>query len=308
MEGDIKREARKQYLHYFRPWFIAIGVLLAACAVLRIGGIIAEGRNVRSNHNAPDERVYDFADVMTDKEEEKLRQIIAKYEKKYGIDIVLMTIRQPVEGEEAKAQYSYRSTDWESNMTDIADDFWEEKKFGFNKDREGDGVMLLHNRYEGQDGYHLNTSGKVEQAFSVRDIEEVLDAVDVYYYKGMSYQSYRAYVEQVGKILGGVNVIAVPWPIVLCVPLVAALIYAAVHRKKNKAQNTTAVNAYVVGGKPVMLEKTDEFIRKSVTYRRIETGSSSGGGSRSSGGGGGGGGGHHVSRSGASHGGGSRRH
>lgn len=309
MDSDIKREARKQYLHYFRPWFIAIAILLAACAALQIGRMTANGSKVRSNHNAPSERVYDFADVMTDKEEEKLRKIIAKYEKKYGIDIVLMTIRQPVEGEAAKEQYGYRSTDWDNNMTDIADNFWDENKFGFDRDFEGDGVMLLHNWYEGQDGYHLNTSGIVERTFSIWDLEEVLDAVDKYYYKGKPYRAYKAYVEQVGKLLEGGYVAPIPWTFILVVPLVAAFIYAAVHRKKNKAQNTTTVNTYVADGKPVVLDKSDEFLRKSVTFRRIESGGSSGGGGRSGGGSrSSGGGGHHVSRSGASHGGASRRH
>lgn len=31
MEEDFKKEARKQYLHYFRFWFIGIGILAAAC-------------------------------------------------------------------------------------------------------------------------------------------------------------------------------------------------------------------------------------------------------------------------------------
>lgn len=108
------------------------------------------------------------------------------------------------------------------------------------------------------------------------------------------------------------------------ISLIVALIYAATHLIQSPARNTTAVNAYVIGGKPVMNRKTDVFLRKSVTQRRIETSSeSSGGSSRSSGSShsnssssyrssgsssrSSGGGGHHVSRSGASHGGGSRR-
>ena len=30
MENDFKKEARKQYLHFFRVWFIVVGVLLVA--------------------------------------------------------------------------------------------------------------------------------------------------------------------------------------------------------------------------------------------------------------------------------------
>lgn len=95
----------------------------------------------------------------------------------------------------------------------------------------------------------------------------------------------------------------IPWVLVFVVPVVIAGIYAAANLNQKKAQNTTAVNAYVEGGKPVLKASSDDFIRKSVVTRKIET-NSGGGSSRSSSGGGG----HHRSSSGASHGGGSRRH
>jgi len=88
----------------------------------------------------------------------------------------------------------------------------------------------------------------------------------------------------------------------LGLPTIVALIYMFVHMHQKKAKNTTTANTYVAGGRPVLKNKSDRFIRKHVSSRRIETSSSSGGGSRSSGGGG-----HHRSSSGASHGGGSRR-
>ena len=82
---------------------------------------------------------------------------------------------------------------------------------------------------------------------------------------------------------------------------VVAAIYAASHLSKNKAKKTVAVNAYVAGGRPSIKNQGDQFIRKNVVKRRIETSSGSSGGSS-------GGGGHHVSHSGASHGGGGHRH
>ena len=30
MNEEIKKEARKQYFHYFRVWFILVGILLVA--------------------------------------------------------------------------------------------------------------------------------------------------------------------------------------------------------------------------------------------------------------------------------------
>lgn len=302
MENDIKKEAKRQFFHYFRFWFIAIGVLLLVSIGLA-GLKLMNSRRTRTNHESPTERVYDYADVLTDKEEEKLRTHIAQKEEELHIDIVLVTFNQAVEGQEAKEQYDYRSVCWEDNMQDLADDFWDENKFGYNRGFEGDGILFLHNLYEGQSGGHLDTSGRVETAFSDYDVDRVMDAIQNNFYQGGFYQAYLAYIDTVAEVLEGPEV-PIPFSggMSVAISLIAALIYAATHLIQRPAQNTTAVNAYVMGGKPVMNRKTDVFLRKSVTKRRIETSSGSSGGSHSSGGGG-----HHVSRSGASHGGGSRR-
>lgn len=304
MEYDFKREARKQYLHYFRFWFIAVAVLAVICTVLGAMKFL-ESRRGRTNHAAPAERVYDYADVLTDAEEEQLRRYIAEKEEKLHIDIVLVTISKSVEGAEAKEQYGYRSVVWEDNMQDIADDFWDENKYGYNKGLEGDGILLLHNWYEGQNGEQLSTSGRVEDLFSLQNLHTVLYAVDKYY-ETDPYRAYLAYIDTVEELMShDIEEVSVLGGMGFILSMIVALIYAAVHLVQKPAQNTTAVNAYVLGGKPEMNRRSDDFIRKSVATRRIQTSSSGGGGrSHSSSGGGG----HHVSRSGASHGGASHRH
>ena len=299
MENDFRKEARKQYLHYFRFWFIGIGILALLC----IGfGIMKRNRGEvpRTNDQAPAERVFDYADVLTDTQEEELRRYIAETERKLQIDIVLVTFSQSVEGEEAMREYGLRSQSWEQNMQDIADDFWDENHYGYNQGFEGDGVLLLHNWYEGQNGEHLSTSGSVERAFSSRDIDRVLDAVDQYYDTD-PFKAYKAYVKRVDSLLDSSLRLPFSWWTVLILPVIIALGYAISGSAQKKAENTVAVNAYVAGGKPEINEKSDELLRKNVAVRKIET-ASSGAGS------GGGGGGHHHSSSGASHGGGSHRH
>lgn len=300
MSDIYKKEAIKQYLHYFRIWFIIVGVVAVMTTAAGIFHHIRYSAE-RANTSAPRERVYDNADILTDDEEEKLREYIAEKEAKYKVDFVILTFSQPVEGEEA-LQYGCRSRDWESNMTDIADDFWDENGYGFNKNFNGDGSILIDNRYEGQRGEWLSTSGRVEDNFSTHVVEEVLNAVDVYY-DSDPYRAYKRYIDTVCSYLDE-NVLTF-FPVSQIVALIVAGVYALSHLGKNKAQNTTTVNTYVAGGKPVMNNAQDEFIRKNVVKRKIET--SSGGGS-SGGHSSGGGGGHHISSSGASHGGGGHRH
>ncbi len=300
MEEDVKKEARRQYLRYFRFWFLAVAVLAIACIALKLS---QGAREVpRTNSEAPTERVYDYANVLTDAEEADLREYIAQMEKKHRIDIVLVTFSQSVEGEEAREKYGLRSASWEQNMQDLADDFWDEHKFGYNKGFEGDGALLLHNWYEGQNGEHLSTSGSVEHKFSLRDIDEVLYAVDEYYDTN-PYKAYRAYVKELCRRMDTSLSLPFSWGFVVILPIIIVLFYALIGAVQKKAENTVAVNAYVEGGRPQMRNKTDGLLRKNVVTRKIETSSGSRGGGGSSGGGG-----HHTSSGGASHGGGSHRH
>ena len=62
IEENFKKVARRQYLHFFRFWFIAIGILALACVIMKI----AQKDVPRANHEAPAERVYDYADVLTE--------------------------------------------------------------------------------------------------------------------------------------------------------------------------------------------------------------------------------------------------
>lgn len=303
MGDSIKKEARKQYFHYFRVWFIVIGILLVVTVIMGVKHVI-ESNVPRTNFSAPAERVYDYADVLTDAEEESLRQRIAEVESTRHIDIVLVTFNQSVEGEEAMRQYGYRSANWEQNMMDYADDFWDQNQYGYNKGFEGDGCILVHNWYEGQNGEHLSTSGRVEDRCSVRDIDTVLDAVDAYYATD-PYRAYMAYIDRISSLMsGGTQTDSFSFATSFVLPLIAALIYALTNLSQKKAKDTTTASTYVEGGKPVMKARADDFIRKSVVTRKIETSSSGG----HSGGGHSGGGGHHTSSSGASHGGGSHRH
>ena len=311
MSDDITKMARKQYLKYFRVWFIVVIILAVIGGVKVVSSMISkEGNTGRKNEDAPKERVYDEAGILTDEEEDKLRDYIAEMEEKYQADFVILTLNEPILDREAYA-YGHHTRgwlmeddldDWDAAMRDIADYFWDENEYGYNKGFEGDGSILVDNRYEGQRGEWLSTSGKVEDALGIGEIEDILYAVDDYYDTD-PYRAYVRYIDRVchhlersegiyfgaGYYLGGLVVITL-----ICI------FYCAGHLQGNKARDTTALNTYVAGGKPQMRNANDTFLRKAVTKRRIETSSGSGG-SR-------GGGGHHTSHSGASHGGGGHRH
>ena len=287
MDKEIKVEARKQYLRYFRIWFIVLGILAVIFAVTAIGSMV--GGKGRGNNSAPLERVYDYADVLTSEEEQKLREHIAKCEEQYQLDLVLVTINEDVESQGS----------WNRVMMNKADDFYDENNYGYDK-IHGDGALLLDNWYEDADGSQKGSwfsgCGVAQQKFDDYDIDEVLDAV---YYKveNSPYAAYKAYVDTTCALVERNSGIQLPWLIVLGGPIAIALIYAFTKLHQAPAKDTTTSRTYVSGGNPVMNTQSDDFIRKNVVTRRIETnsgGSSSGGGS-------------HRSSSGVRHSGGGRR-
>ncbi|MCH5269462.1 MAG: TPM domain-containing protein [Lachnospiraceae bacterium] len=291
----------KQYFSYFKIWFIILGVL----AVL-VGGatLVKYTTSDRNNYHAPEERVYDYADVLTDSEEEDLRKLIADREKRIGCDIVLVTINESV-----LERYGFtENTDsnWEYCMQTYADDFYDEHRFGYNTDFEGDGVLLLDNWYEGENGSEkgswLSTSGKVYRRYSTRMINSLLD--DVYNLVDRSpYRAYRAYIEDIYHEMGDDNSAgSMMNPLALfIISLVVAAIFVVSNLKVKEGTKTTVASTYVENGSIRFNVKQDKLVNKFVTSRVIQTSSGSGGGSHSGGGGG------HRSSSGAHHGGGGRR-
>lgn len=308
MEKDIKREALRQYFKYFKIWFIIAGIL----AVITIGAAVVHAltpKPVRGNGQEPTERVYDYADMLTEEEEQSLREYIAECEEKIQADIVIVTISESVEYDlqdpdlpEAFHAKEVGSTDWSTAMRDLADNFYDYNNYGYNK-VYGNGVLLLDNSYEGQKGSWLSTCGNVYDYFGDYEIDQALYAVDDYIDES-PYRAYKNCISYVTRTMEesqeSMPMTFAPW---ILVGLVVALIYAAVNLHQNKAKDTTATNQYVDGKKPKINDTRDQYLRKNVVTRRIETSSSSGGSSHRSGGHGG----SHRSSSGVSHGGGGHR-
>lgn len=292
MENDFKKEARKQFIHYFRIWFIVLGILAVVCILVTAGSRLGRWIGSSGNHSASEERVYDEADVLSDEEEERLRAYIAEKESKYRIHLVLVTINEDVES----------SGYWDTVMMNKADNFYDEQNYGFDK-VHGDGVLLLDNWYKdergSQQGSWLSTCGRVYERFSETDINTVLNRVGTYVEED-PYRAYKAYVDSVCGRLEDYEKVSLPISVIILVPIIVAVVFALVNLRIAPAKDTTNASTYVSGGTPKMKASSDDFIRKNVTSVRVQ--SSSSGGGRSGGHGGG-----HRSSGGISHGGGGRR-
>lgn len=298
MEKEYRREAQKQYFHYFRFWFLAVIIVLIITSVFGIRKFLLNDKTeniARNNNEAPAERVFDYANVLTDAEETKLRELIARREAQIKCDIVLVTIRESVET---------ASVSWDTAMRDYADDFYDNNNYGYNK-VHGDGVLLLDNWQNGEAGSWLTTTGIVYERFGNYEINMVLD--EVYRYIDNSpYRAYEAYINEVYNLMaagGGstFSTITMPLSLVIIIPIIVLILFIIIGLTPAIGKTTVTPRTYLAPGGSVMNARADDFIRKHVTSRRIPRNDGGGGG------GGGGRGGGHVSRGGVSHGGGGRR-
>lgn len=289
----------KQYFSYFKIWFIVLGIL----AILTGAITFLNNKNVyvRKNSQAPDRRVFDYANVLTDAQEAELEELIAKREQQIGCDLVLVTINESVLA--AYGMTENTDANWERAMMQYADDFYDQNNFGYNM-VHGDGALLLDNWYEGETGSWFSTCGRVYTHYSNYMINRVLD--DVYdLVERDPYRAYRTYIENVYREMGGGDKEPIGEAVFgsLVISLIVAIIFVVSHLKGKLGKKTTEASTYLEQGSIRFNVRQDELIGKHVTSTVISTSSSGGSGGRSSGGGGGG----HRSSGGVSHGGGGRR-
>ena len=289
----------KKYLEYFKIWFIVAGIFLIIGLGCKIYTNSQKVDFVRSNTEAlTTERVFDYADKMTDEEEESLRQKIAVTEDKIGCDIIIVTLDETLEDYAKSYEPQIGHVEPYQYTMVYADNFYDEHKFGYNEPY-GDGVLLLDNWYREKDGSVYSwmcTTGKAEHRYSSDMIDSTL-SLSLENVEEDPYHAYSLFVDLVAIDLAQKGEGAPLIPAIFSFPLalIAAVIFFFVNRGGKKGSKTISTTTYVEGGKPEILDRRDIFINKTVTKRVIQTESSS----KSSGGGG-----SHVSAGGRSHGGG----
>ena len=292
----------KEYLRYFSIPFALVGILAVVTlgTVLVKGGADVDAVASGNTQRTTTERVFDYADKLTDVEEDTLREKIAKAEQKTKCDIVLVTLNESLVEYAAQYEDIIGPVDTSECVMVYADNFYDEHKFGYDE-AHGDGVIFLDNWYREADGgvySWMSTSGRAEDMYSSEMIDQLLtDSLD--YVEDNPYIAYSAMVDYfVIDMTGGSAADTIFNPLYIFIAaVVIALIFLLVNWSSKKGKRTTTDRTYVVGGNPVFRRREDRFLYKNVTKRKVESSSSSGGG----------GGGHHRSSGGHSHGGGGHR-
>ncbi len=254
----------KKYISYFKFWFLAI-LLLAVLLVVLLAVRGRESAAERTNQECDtQERVFDYADVLTVDQEEALRAVIAEQEKRTACDIVLVTLNESLADYAAayEEELGYLTPDRYTMV--YADNFYDEHQFGYDRPY-GDGVLLLDNWYREADGgvySWLSTCGRAEDRFS----SSMIDSLLMEALANADQDPYGAYVKYVNLFAemmtgsGGIPDIPVFAPLVLAV--LGTVLFVESALRNHRGSKTVNLTTYVEGGKPELKRQEGYFLKE----------------------------------------------
>ncbi len=259
--------------------------------------------------DSDDNRVYDYADILSGSQEAELYARIIKLQDKHKMDIIILT-SDDIDGKS-----------WEA----YADDFYDEHAFGYEQEH-GTGIIFLISMDSSNRGITITTSGHAMENFTDLEIEWMYDDIIEYMYDADYNGGCECFLELVDDYVDNsevaengyydeeandwVETSASPgsvWKrtfsfgsvlIRLLISSVIGLVVVLILRSKAKTKATVSNSTYLESGRLDYKVKSDVFTGTTETKRRIPDSSSSSGGGHSS---------VHTSSGGFSHGGGGGR-
>ena len=258
------------------------------------------------------EKIYDFAEVLTEEEEKILKQKIEEFIEKNQMDLVIVTDKIPYPEEIKNYCYNDAKADKEEKefTENYAADFYDYNDFGLDF-KNNSGILLVRNTeidpcYNAM-YYDMLTFGNAQLHFTQREYDEVLDGIydnlksqdylkgfekfidmtNNHIQSGIPREMQNYYIDENGDLQKHPDppaVYKIPWPIVLSVSLVITIIVMSILIKKNKmVQKARAAGEYLRKESVKITNRQDVFINSHTTsYTTSSSSGSSGGGGFSS--------------------------
>ncbi len=219
-------------------------------------------------------RVNDYADLLSDSQETKLREKLDEISEKNQCDVVILTVDE-LDGKSSQA---------------YADDFYDENGFGFGANY--DGILLLVSM--GQRDWAISTCGYGITAFTDAGMDYMVDRFKPDLSDGDYYKAFDTYADlcddflvqaKTGNPYDVGNLPKTPlglhWILIaLVVGVIIAVIVIGVmiNDLKSVRPNNRAAD-YQKEGSFVLNTQKDMFLYRTVSKTKIQKQSSSGGGS-----------------------------
>ncbi|MBR6187245.1 MAG: TPM domain-containing protein [Clostridia bacterium] len=218
-------------------------------------------------------RVFDHADVVSDKDEQMLEEQIASMQGEYPFDVVILT----EESLRGQSLYNYSET------------FYDTGSFG----EDGILLLLVTGGGAGNRDYDICTAGKGRKIFGESAMEALDDAMLPYLRRSEYASGISQFVRAVSSRLNAyqpLNRALRVLPVALLIGLAVGLIVASVFRHQMKTvRRKTDAASYIRQEKSGITRREDVYLYTTTTTHRVSTssGSRSGGGGHSHAGGGG---------------------
>ncbi len=244
-----------------------------------------------------EQKIYDFADILSDEYEEELYDTSIDFYKNTGFELIVLT----------DSFYNYSDVDNEA----FVQDFYDYNDFGLD-DEYYSGVVIFRNNYDGLPYYGIYTFGEAQLYFSNDRVNNILDLIfndmksanyknafntviselNDYYEHGISSKYKNYYIDENGMM---VEKYQPPILAALIIATIGTILIIGILVSKNKMiKKATTAADYLNKNSIYYSVNEDKFINSHTTsyVRPRDTGGSSDGGSHvgSSGRGSGGGG------------------
>lgn len=260
-------------------------IIIMILALLITTGRAAAAQQTSGNAGG----IFDGADLLTDSEEQALKEKLSKYAEKYEADIAIVTTAD-AGGQTAQAYADAYAEKLGQSMT--ADEY--------------PGILFLIDMDNRE--IYIATQGKAIGWYDEKRIDKILDNCYDHIIEGEYKATCGAFLKGIRDYMGReagrsarMDIFGVLIRLVIALVVGAAATFAMVHKRGGRV--TTSAATYFNAAQSHLNGKEDHFINRTVTRRHIPKPQNNGG----HGGGSSGGGGVHMSSGGGAHGGGGRK-
>ncbi len=230
------------------------------------------------------EKIYDFANILTDEEETEIKERINKFIQKTNMDMVIVT-----------DQFAYIN---ESENEEYAEDFYDYNDFGLEFENDS-GVLFFRNNNESDPYFDMYTFGNSQLYFTQYRYDDILDSIytDIHsenYLTGIlsfiekteHYISINKpkemenyYVDETGHLQKHPEPYRFPWVISGIISLIVTIIIMSILIHKNKmVKKAYEASEYLQKESVKIDNRKDQFITSKISSYKISSDSGGSGG------------------------------
>ena len=229
-------------------------------------------------------KIYDFADVLSESDESELKSLIDGFINETGLDFVFVSIDMPYTNDSENEDYS-------SNFYDYND-------YGLNNENYG-GIIFVRNNYESDRYYTATIFGEAQLYCDTNDLDIILDDIYSYISSGnikegvsffihqfknkydLGYEEDEKYIDENGTLVVNKKYSLPYFTSILSGGLISLLTMLGLVKKNKMVTKANNANDYLIKSSVEYINKSDKMISTITTHHHISSGSSMGGGSHS---------------------------